>query len=160
MSNTISTYKARFSAIPEPLKKQVLTRLAFAIMFLLLFALVLIARFGWMSTVPFLCLAIFSAVSARLLLSQAAAGNYVVIRGRCIEVTATPIRKRSKSILVQADDHVIQLMMKQKPKRIPVGVDLEIYVATKTPVYEKDGMQLIHTYLAIHITRNSSQIHN
>jgi len=149
MNNRISTFKAQYATIPNPLKKQLLTRIGLALAFFLLSVLVLWAMFDWLAMIPLICLAVFSAIRAYILFSQAVAGEYMIIRGRCIEVTATPIRKRSKSILVQADEHVIRLMVKQRPTRIPVGVELDIYVAANTPIYEKDGADLIHTYLAI-----------
>jgi len=149
LNDRISIFKTQYTAIPDPLKKQFLVRLGLAFVFLLLSAFVLWAMFDWLAVVPLICLAVFSAIRAYILFSQAVAGEYVIIRGRCAEVTVTPIRKRSKSILVQTDEHVVRLMMRQRPKRIPVGVDLEIYVAANTPVHEKDGADLIHTYLAI-----------
>lgn len=78
-------------------------------------------------------------------------GDYVVIRGHCLESTVTLLRRRTKSILMDADEHMVQVMLKQRLKRIPVGTELEIYVASNTQVYEKDGAELLHTYLAIHI---------
>ena len=157
MQDKLSTYKTQFAALPEPLKKQILIRLGFSLGFFLLFILVLWAMFDWMAVVPVIGLSIFSIISAGILFSKAVAGDYVVIRGRCIEVTVTPIRKRSKSILIQTDEHIVQLMTKQRPKRIHKGVDLELYVAKNTHVYEKDGIQLLHTYLAINILRCAVQ---
>lgn len=151
MKKIVSTYKAQFIAIPDPLKKQIWIRLGFALAFLLLLILVLLAMFDWMAVVPVIFLMIYSVTSAVLLFSRAVAGKYVVIRGRCVEVAVTPIRKRCKSFLVQTDTHLIRLVTKQRSKRIPTGMELEIYVANHTPVYEKDGAKLLHTYLAIHI---------
>ena len=157
MKDKLSTYQAQFTAIPEPLQKQIWFRLGLAMAFLLLFILVLATMADWMAAIPFIGLSVFGIASAGALFSQAVAGRYVVIQGQCIEAATTPIRKRCKSILVQTDRHVVQLMMKQRLKRVPVGVSLEIYVASNTQVYEKDGTQLLHTYLAINIRPGHTQ---
>jgi len=151
MKEKIARYKAQFTEIPEPLQKQVLIRLGFALVFLLLFILVLCMMFDWLTVVPFIGLSIYSVISAFLLFRRAVMGGYVVIRGRCLESAVTLIRRRTKSILVDDGEHMVQVMMKQRLKRIPGGAELEIYVADNTQVYEKDGAKLLHTYLAIHI---------
>lgn len=157
MRDKILQYREQFISLPGPLKKQILTRLGFAVSFALLSALILISMFDWMALIPVVFLMIYSIISAIQLFFRASAGAYVVIRGQCVDVTTAPIRKRSKSILVQTDTHMVRLMMKQRPKRIPVGVMLEIYVANSTQVYEKDGAKLLHTYLAINIVAQENQ---
>jgi|GEM_PF-369299 len=151
MKEKLARYKAQFATIPEPLQKQVFIRLGFALVFLLLFILVLCMMFDWLTVVPFIGLMIYSIISAFLLFRRSVVGDYVVIRGRCLESTVTLLRRRTKSILMDADEHMVQVMLKQRLKRIPVGTELEIYVASNTQVYEKDGAELLHTYLAIHI---------
>jgi len=151
MKNKLLNYKTLFIAIPDPLKKQIFIRLGSALIFLLLFILVLYTMSGWMIIVPFVCLMIYGVISAVLLFFRAIAGKYVIIRGLCVDVSATPIRKRSKSILVQTDEHMVRVMMKQRTKRIPAGVQLEIYLADNTQVYEKDGAKLLYAYLAVDV---------
>lgn len=151
MKEKLARYKTQFTAIPEPLQKQVFIRLGFALVFLLLFILVLSMMFDWLTIVPFIGLTIYSVISAYLLFRRATAGDYVVIKGHCVESAVTIIRKRTKSLLVEAGEHMVQVMMKQRLKRIPKGAELEIYVASNTQVYEKEGTQLLHTYLAIDI---------
>lgn len=149
MKEKLTRYKAQFAAIPKPLQKQVFVRLGFTLMFLLLFILVLCTMFDWLTAVPFAGLAVYSAISVFLLFHRAAVGDYVVIRGCCMESAVTLIRRRTKSILVETEEHMVQVMMKQRLKRIPEGAVLEVYVASNTQVYEKDGAKLLHTYLAI-----------
>lgn len=149
MKEKLTRYKAQFAAIPEPLQKQVFIRLGFTLIFLLLFILILCMMSDWLTAIPFAGLAVYSAVSAFLLFHRAAVGGYVVIRGRCLESAVTLVRRRTKSILMETEEHMVQMMMKQRLKRIPEGAVLEVYVASNTQVYEKDGAKLLHTYLAI-----------
>jgi len=156
MNKSIATYKEQFTAIPDPLKKQVFIRLGLALMFLSVSILAIVSMFDWMAIIPLICLAIYSTFSAGALFSRAVARKYVVIQGRCTEAIVTPIRRRSKSVLVQTNEHMVRLMIKQRLRRILPGVELEIYVADNTQVYEKDGAKLLHAYLAINITHSSN----
>lgn len=151
MKGKFERYKAAFSALPEPLQRQVLIRLGFSMVFMLLFVLVLCMMFDWLTILPFFILSGFSLFSAYMLFRRAVAGDYVVIRGRCVESSVTLVRRRTKSILVEADEHMVQVMMKQRLKRIPDGTSLDIYVANNTQVYDKDGAKLLHSYLAIDV---------
>jgi len=151
MKDNWMKYRTQFEAIPEPLQKQILLRLGLVLVFLLLFALVLITMYDWMASVPFIGLSVYSAVSAILLFQRSVAGGYVVIRGRCTEVNSTPIRKRTKSVLVDTEEHLVRVTLRQRLKRIPQGAELEVYVADNTQIYEKAGVKQLHTYITIHM---------
>ena len=149
MKIDVPKYKAQFEEMPEPLQKQIFIRLGFALAFLLLFILVLITMSDWLTVVPFIGISIYSAISAYLLFRRTAAGGYVVIQGICVETVGTLVRKRTKSIYLQTEEHMVQVFLRQRLKRIPKGAKLEIYVADNTQVYERDGAKLLHSYLAI-----------
>ena len=148
MKTKFSTYKAQFHTIPEPLQKQILIRLGFVLAFLLLFILILSMKFDWLTVAPFIGLSIYSVVSAVLLFQRAVTGKYVVVLGRCTETVETLIRKKTKSILMETDEHTVRVFLRQRTKRIPKDAVLEVYVADNAPVYEKDGIKLLHSYLA------------
>ncbi len=87
-----------------------------------------------------------------LLFRRGVAGRYVVISGRCTEAADTLIRKKTKAILIEAEEHLVRVILRQRLRRIRAGASVEIYVADSTPVYEKDGVKLLQSYLAIKIT--------
>lgn len=151
MKEKITKLKAVFALIPEPLQKQVYIRLGFSFAFLLLFALVLSMAFDWMTVLPFAILSVFSLFSAWQLFIRATKGEYVLVEGTCIDTVVSPIRKRTKSVTIQTDDHIVQIMLRQRLKRIPNGVDVILYVAKSTQVFDKNGMMVLHTYIAIEI---------
>lgn len=151
MKEKITKLKAAFAAIPEPLQKQVYIRLGFSTAFLLLFALVLSMAFDWMTVIPFAILSIFSFFSARQLFTRATKGEYVLIEGTCIDAVVSPIRKRTKSVTIQTDEHIVQIILRQRLKQVPKGVAISLYIAKSTQVFDKNGMMVLHTYIAIEI---------
>ena len=151
MKNKISKYKTQLAEIPAPLQKQVFIRLGFALVFLLLFILVLFTMFDWLTIVPFIALSVYNVISAFMLFHRAVAGGYVVIQGSCVETASTIVRKKTKSVLIETEDHLVRIILRQRLKRIPKGAELEFYVADNTQVFERDGAKLIHTYLAINM---------
>ena len=151
MKEKVQKYKTAFAAIPEPLQKQVYIRLGFTVIFLLLFVLVLSMGFDWLTVIPFIVLSLFSLYSAWHLFRSALKGEYVVIEGICVDANVTAIRKKTKSVILKTDEHTVQVMIRQRQKKIPKGVELAIYVAKKTQVFEKDGMMVLHSYIALEI---------
>lgn len=157
MKNKIEKHRKMFIALPEPLQKQIFVRLGFFFIFLVLFILVLCVMLDWMTVIPFIMLTIASLASAYTLYRRVVAGKYVVIHGRCVESVVTLLRKRTKSILVEADEHMVRVMMKQRLKRIPDGIILDVYVASDMHVYDKDGAKLLYSYFAIDVKGGSEK---
>lgn len=149
MKDKIKQWREQFSAIPEALQKQIGIRLIFALVFFLLFVLVLLLLVDWMSCIPFIVLTVYNGISTILLFQRAVVGGYVVILGRCLETTETPIRKRIKSVQLQTDEQIVRVTIHHRVRRIPPGTMIKVYVSNSTQVYDKDGIWLIPTYLAI-----------
>ena len=155
MKEKITRLKAQSSAMPKPLQREISIRLGFALVFLLLFVFVLILLFDWMSTIPFIVISLFFLISAVLLFHRISCGQYVVVEGICEEVSTTLIRKRAKAILVQTSEHLVQVIIKQRLKKISQGSHVKIYVSSQTQVYDRDGRLFLSGYLAIDIQKGS-----
>jgi len=155
MKGKIMSLKAQFSVMPKPLQREISYRLGFALVFLLLFVFVLILLLDWMSIIPFIGISLFFLISATLLFHRVSSGQYVVVEGICAEVSTTLIRKRAKTILVQTNEHLVQVIIKQRLKKISQGSHVKIYVSDQTQVYDKDGRLLLSGYLAIDVQKGS-----
>ena len=155
MKGKIMSLKAQFSVMPKPLQREISYRLGFALVFLLLFVFVLILLPDWMSIIPFIGISLFFLISAALLFHRVSSGQYVVVEGICTEVSTTLIRKRAKTILVQTNEHLVQVIIKQRLKKISQGAHVKIYVSDQTQVYDRDGRLLLSGYLAIDVQKGS-----
>lgn len=68
-------------------------------------------------------------------------------------MVVTPIRKRIKSFLVRTivaeSEIIVRIIVRGKMSRFQLGTDVDIYVSENTLIYERDGTQQLHRYLAI-----------
>jgi hypothetical protein len=152
MKMDFAKYGKQLKQLPEPLQKQIFIRFGFALISLLFFALVLNLTTDLLAIVPFIGLAVYSVINAILLYKRGVVGAYVVIRGRCAEASDTLIRKRTKAILLETEEHLVRVILRQRLGRIRVGTEMDIYVADNTQVYDKDGAKLLQNYIAINLT--------
>lgn len=144
--------KERFKQLPEALQKQIIIRFVVAILFTLLFFVILCVFGDIYLYIPCLGFAGFLIVNAILLLYNSAKGNYVSVRGVCKHIETTPIQKRIKSITLQYEDETPKLLsisIRERMKRLSIGDTVIVYLSEKTPVYNRDGGYLIYGYYAI-----------
>ena len=149
--------RAVFRQIPDPLQKQILIRLGFGILFfILLIALLFTANdaFIWL---PCAGICVYFSAAAVALFRRAALGDYIVISGVCQSLGLTAVRRRVKSIVLRTDEHTVQVMLHNRTRKIPVGTEIELYVTKNTPIYEKDGVQRLSTYLALDVRKISNK---
>ena len=138
-----------FKLIPPPLQKQTAIRLGIGAVFVvLLAALVIIVRntYLWL---PCAAAAVFYITSAFMLFKLCISGAYVAVSGVCQEAGFTAIKKRMKYIVLQTEDRRIQVSIHGRSKAIPSGTPIVLFISKNTPVYERDGLYLIYSYLAI-----------
>ena len=139
-----------FKQIPGPLQKQILYRLGYGIA--ALFVTIILFYYTMEFFFVFACVIvmIFFAANSFSLFRRAVIGDYVVITGECIEVTVTPIKRRIKTVILRTEEHcMLKVTVRQKLKMINAGEKITIYLAANMPVYEKDGVHWLNSYLAI-----------
>lgn len=147
--------KNEFKKIPEPLQKQILYRLGCGFAVMLVAVALIFSEMDWLSIVSFLVITIFFLISAFLLFRCAVIGNYVVIGGECLDVVLTVVKRRTKMITLRTDDNrKIQVMIKNRLRKIPIGSRIIVYVASNMPVYERGDAHFLNSYLAIETKNN------
>ena len=139
-----------FKQIPEPLQKQILFRLCGGIGILFLTITFLYSTLDFFSVLACAAIVLLCFISSISLFRRAIIGDYVVINGECQEVSLTAVRKRTKMITLQTDGgQKLQVMIKQRLKKVATGSKVTLYVAANMPVYEKGDALILHSYLAI-----------
>jgi len=142
--------KNAFKQIPEPLQKQILLRLGGGIAMLIITMAFLYSTLDFFSVLDCTAIVLLCLISSISLFRRAIIGDYVVISGECQQVTLTAVRKRTKMITLKTDDgKTLQVMIKQRLKKVATGSRVILYVAANMPVYEKGDALLLHSYLAI-----------
>ena len=139
-----------FKKIPEPLQRQIIYRLLTGAAILIVSAVFLMNSMDMLSVMACVAIMGFCIISAFLLFRKAVIGDYVVISGACLSVALTAVRRRTKMITLHTeDDHILQVMIKQRLKKIRAGSQVTLYVAANVPVYEKGDGHILHSYLAL-----------
>ena len=138
-----------FKRVPEPLQKQITLRLGLSMLFLILLIVMLIADQEVYLILPGAGLTLFFAASAFALFRRAVLGEYVVVSGTCTEAGNTLLKRKVKYIIMDTGDQTVRVSLGQRRKRFAVGMTLDLYLAANAPVYEKDGMLRVFSYLAM-----------
>lgn len=145
--------RERFGKLPQALQKQVLFRSGVSVLFWSLFIIILIGFRDIYLILPCLLLACYLTGSSFWLFYQSVAGNYMHLQGECIHLETIGIRKRVRSIYLALEQGMVKIPVRQRIRRLSEGDTVSIYVAEKTPVYERDGLYIISSYYAIEIRR-------
>ena len=140
-----------FEALPAAIQKQILLRGGFGVLFLIITIALVIISGDIYIILPAAVMLLFCLATAFLLFRRGVTKDYVVVRGVCEETGKTLLTRRIKTILIKTDQHTVQVSPWNRPRRITAGTRIDLYVATSTPVYEKDGVQVIPSYLAMEV---------
>ena len=138
-----------FKRIPEPLQKQVFLKTGLGVLFMILLIAMIITAQDIALLLPCAGLTIFFAAGAFALFRRSVLDEYVVVSGACIEAGNTRLKRKAKYIVLDTGEKTVRVSLGQRRKRFAVGMLLDLYLATNTPVYEKDGVLRIFSYLAI-----------
>lgn len=141
--------KEQFKCIPKPLQKQILIRIAGAVLGLFLFILLLIFYKDWRFWIPCVILSVMCLASAGTLFYRCVFGKYVVVEGVCTDIDKTLIRRRIKAIYIRNDSFLIKIVNAKRIKNLSIGDIVTVYVADNSAVYDVDGMKVICYYLAM-----------
>ena len=138
--------KERFRNIPAPLQKQILLRasgmaIGIAIM---IFA----GKEDIVLLLPGIAALLMFLVSACSLAIRCLDGKYLILKGQCLQIERSFVRKNIKAIYLKVQNHTVKLRC-QLPRRIAAGDQLTIYISNDAPVYEEDGCQVLFHILAI-----------
>ena len=135
--------------LPEPLQRQVLFRLGYSFLALLMCAIVFFWTRDAYSVLACIGLFAFFLISAFLLLHQCNARKYIVLSGTCAEVILTTVRKRTKAIHLKTAEHTIWVSVRHRLRKIPVGTRIDLYIAPATTVDERNGIHRIYNYITL-----------
>ena len=141
--------KEQFKCIPKPLQKQILIRIAGAVLGLFLFILLLIFYKDWRFWIPCVILSVMCLASAGTLFYRCVFGKYVVVEGVCTDIDKTLIRRRIKAIYIRNDNFSIKIVNAKRINNLSIGDIVTVYVADNSAVYDVDGMKVICYYLAM-----------
>lgn len=148
--------KERLLKLPDVLRRQVIFHFGVSIAGLILFLAVSVFGNDWRFCVPCAVVAVLFFVNGLTLLDRGEQGSYIVIEGVCTEVEKVGLRKRTKSICIQADQQNIRILNPRLGnQKVTPGSMMKLYLAENAPVYDLDGYKVLNSYLALQVVRSA-----
>jgi len=124
---------------------------------MLMFVLLIIAHDIYIS-LPCAGVSVFFAAAAYSMFRLSVSGEYAVVSGICQSVALTPIRGRVKNIILQSGEHTLLITLHGRFGTIWAGTAVDLYAAKNTPIYEKNGVQILYNYLAIDVKQMGRKV--
>ena len=149
MKSKMQWYKKMLSIIPAPLRNQTYARIAFSAVFLFVFFIIACLGYDLLSLIPFATLSLFCFFSACHLFYISIRGDFVIIEGICIEKNVSLIKKKTKSITLRNEEHIVQVMMYKRTKKISIGETVTVYVAKNAKLFEQNGKLMLTSHISL-----------
>lgn len=145
--------KEKWIKMPKALQRQVLFRSGGGGLFLMILLFLMTGSRDLYLLLPCVLCMIWLAGSGFWLFLQAAEGNYMRLQGQCIRIDTSGLRKRVQAVHLALEQGTVKIPVRYRISRLSEGDTIVIYVAERTPVYERDGEYIIGNYYAMAIHR-------
>lgn len=145
--------KAKWIKMPKALQRQVLFRSGGGGLFLMILLFLMTGSRDLYLLLPCILCMIWLAGSGFWLFLQAAGGNYMRLQGQCIRIDTAGLRKWVRAVHLALEQGTVKIPVRYRISRLSEGDTIVIYVAEKTPVYERGGEYIIGNYYAMEIRR-------
>ena len=150
--------KSAFMQIPAPLQRQALIMLGIGVLFLLTLIVLLLFTPDVYILLPCAGASVFCIMTAFSLVRRSILGEYIVISGVCWDIGFTRVKRRARYIMLHTGEHVIQVMLHGRNRNVSENADIDVYIAKNSPLYERDGVQILYNYLAIDIKQKYCRV--
>lgn len=145
--------KEKWIKMPKALQRQVLFRSGGGGLFLMMLLFLMTGSRDLYLLLPCVLCMIWLAGSGFWLFLQAAEGNYMRLQGQCIRIDTSGLRKRVQAVHLALEQGTVKIPVRYRISKLSEGDTIVVYVAEKTPVYERDGEYIIGNYYAMAIHR-------
>lgn len=145
--------KEKWIKVPKALQRQVLFRSGGGGLFLMILLFLMTGSRDLYLLLPCVLCMIWLAGSGFWLFMQAAEGNYMRLQGQCIRIDTSGLRKRVQAVHLALEQGTVKIPVRYRISKLSEGDTVSIYLAEKTPVFERDDTYIISSYYAMEIQR-------
>lgn len=149
--------RKRFCKIPDALQKQIITRIAVGMFFLVLFFVILIISHDFWFSAPCAVIAGVLSVSGIALLNECFKEHYIAVSGICTSADVSSVRRKLRAIYLDCGDNILKVPVRQKIRHLYIGDTVTVYISSDAPVYESDGSLFVCSYHALEIRRHTAK---
>ena len=145
--------KEKWIKMPKALQRQVLFRSGGGGLFLMMLLFLMTGSRDLYLLLPCILCILWLAGSGVWLCVQVAGGNYMCLQGQCIRIDTSGLRKQVRAVHLALEQGTVKIPVRYRISKLSEGDTIVVYVAEKTPVYERDGEYIIGNYYAMAIHR-------
>lgn len=143
----------QFKDIPAALQKQIIIRFGLGMLALILFVIVSICYCNLYFSMPCFLLSAVMFAYGGMLFYNCIKQRYLILQGVCVDVLATRVRRRVKSVTLMIDEKNLKLPIQKRVQPIKEGDTVTVYLSEKTPVYEDGGGYIVYSCYALELRK-------
>ena len=128
-------FKENFKKIPETLQKEILKRIGYTALVIVVSLVLILTTKDWILCVPCLFISLYLCITAITLYINSVKGKIICITGICVEIERSRLKRNGKSVSLDVEGRCVKLPFKRRIKGIQEGSTVSVYMNEKTKVY-------------------------
>ena len=144
-------FKENYNKIPETLQKEILKRIGYTVLVIVVSLVLILTMQDWILCVPCLFISLYLCITAITLYINSVKGKIICITGICVEIERSRIKKNGKSISLDVEGKCVKLPFKRRIKGVQEGSTVSVYMNEKTKVYNNQFGFVICDYYVLEV---------
>ena len=146
-------FRDNFKKIPEALQKEILKRIGYTALVIVVSLVLILTTKDWILCVPCLFISLYLCITAITLYINSVKGKIICITGICVEIERSRIKKNGKSISLDVEGKCVKLPFKRRIKGVQEGSIVSVYINYKTKVYNNQFGFVICDYYIFEVEK-------
>ena len=146
-------FRDNFKKIPEALQKEILKRIGYTALVIVVSLVLILTTKDWILCVPCLFISLYLCITAITLYINSVKGKIICITGICVEIERSRIKKNGKSISLDVEGKCVKLPFKRRIKGVQAGSMVSVYMNEKTKVYNNQFGFVICDYYILEVEK-------
>lgn len=145
--------KENFKKIPAPLQKEILKRLGYAGLVIIVSVILILTTKDWILCIPCFFISLYLVISAAILYYNSVKGKIICITGICVEIERSRLKRTGKSISLDVEGKCVKLPFKRRIKGVQEGCEISVYMNEKAKVYNIQFGFVICDYYVLEVEK-------
>ena len=146
-------FKENFKKIPETLQKEILKRIGYTALVIVVSLVLILTTKDWILCVPCLFISLYLCITAITLYINSVKGKIICITGICVEIERSRLKRNGKSVSLDVEGKLVKLPFKRRIKGIQEGSTVSVYMNEKTKVYNNQFGFVICDYYILEVEK-------
>ena len=145
--------KDNFNKIPERIQKEILKRIGYMLLVLIVSIILIITTKDWILILPCVFICLYLLISAITLYINGIKGKIVCITGICVGIEYSRLKKNNRTVSLDVNGKIFKLPFKHRIRGVQEGCEISVYMNEKTKVYNNPQGFVICDYYAMEVIK-------